>query len=48
MWLAAIVPAVICVVLYAVAGLRRDEERYAGAGVVSGSAVAGTSTPAIS
>ena len=46
MWLAAIVPAVICVVLYAVAGLRRDEERHAGA--VSGSSVTGTSTPAIS
>jgi MFS family permease len=46
MWLAAIVPAVICVVLYAVAGLRRDEERYAGA--VSGSSATGTSTPAIS
>ena len=46
MWLAALVPAAICVVLYAVAGLRRDEERYAGA--VSGSSVTGTSTPAIS
>jgi MFS family permease len=45
MWLAAVVPAVLCVVLYAAAGLRRDEERYAGA--VSGSAV-GASTPAIS
>ena len=46
MWLAGVVPAVICVVLFGVAGLRRDEERYAGA--VSGCAVAGTSTPAIS
>jgi MFS family permease len=46
MWLAAIVPAVICVVLYAAAGLRRDEERYAGA--ASGSSATGTSTPAIS
>jgi hypothetical protein len=46
MWVAGIVPAALCVVLYAVAGLRRDEERYAGA--VSGSAAAGTSTPAIS
>ena len=47
MWLAALVPAVICVVLYVAAGLRRDEERYAGA--VSGSSAAvGTSTPAIS
>ena len=31
MWVAAIVPAVICVVLYVVAGLRADEEHYAGA-----------------
>jgi MFS family permease len=46
MWVAAIVPAVLCVALYVAAGLRRDEERYAGA--VSGSAAAGTSTPAIS
>jgi MFS family permease len=46
MWVAAIVPAVICVVLYFVARLRADEERYAGA--VSASATAGTSTPAIS
>jgi MFS family permease len=46
MWVAAIVPAAICVALYVVAGLRRDEEAYAGA--VSGSAAAGSSTPAIS
>jgi MFS family permease len=46
MWLAALVPAVICIALYVAAGLRRDEERYAGA--VSGSAATGTSTPAIS
>jgi MFS family permease len=46
MWAAGIVPAVICVVLYAAAGLRRDEERYAGA--ASGSSAAGASTPAIS
>jgi MFS family permease len=44
--LAAVVPALAMLVLYVVAGLRRDEERYAGA--VSGSAAAGTSTPAIS
>jgi MFS family permease len=46
MWLAALVPAVICIALYVAADLRRDEERYAGA--VSGSAATGTSTPAIS
>ncbi|MEA2290442.1 MAG: hypothetical protein QOD55_2439 [Solirubrobacteraceae bacterium] len=44
--IAAIVPAVACVVLYVVAGLRRDEERYAGA--ASGSSTLGSSTPAIS
>ncbi|MEA2323132.1 MAG: hypothetical protein QOD81_2982 [Solirubrobacteraceae bacterium] len=43
--LAGIVPAVACVVLYVVAGLRRDEERHAGA--VSGSSTTGGSTPAI-
>ncbi|HEX2102794.1 MAG TPA: MFS transporter [Solirubrobacteraceae bacterium] len=46
MWAAALVPAAICVVLYVAAGLRRDEERYAGA--VSGSSATGASTPAIS
>jgi hypothetical protein len=46
MWIAAIVPAVSCIALFVAAGLRRDEERYAGA--VSASATAGTSTPAIS
>ena len=47
--LAAIVPALAMLVLYVVAGLRRDEERYADA--VSGApapAAADGSTPAIS
>jgi MFS family permease len=44
--LAAVVPAVATVALYVLAGLRRDEERYADAG--SGSAATGRSTPAIS
>ena len=45
--LAAVVPAVAMVVLFFVAGLRRDEERYADA--VSGAPAAGDgSTPAIS
>ena len=46
MWIAALMPAVICIALYVAAGLRRDEERYAGA--VSGSSATGASTPAIS
>jgi MFS family permease len=49
--LAAVVPAAVCVVLFVVAGLRRDEERglgsYAGATSASASA-AGSETPAIS
>jgi MFS family permease len=45
--IAAIVPALAMVVLYVVAGLRRDEERYPDAAGV-GSAAAGGSTPAIS
>jgi MFS family permease len=44
---AAVVPALACLVLFVVAGLRRDEERYAGA-VSAASAAAGASTPAIS
>jgi MFS family permease len=46
--LAALAPAVATLILYVVAGLRRDEERYADA--VSGASVAATgeSTPAIS
>jgi DHA3 family tetracycline resistance protein-like MFS transporter len=46
--LSAIVPAAITVTLYVVARLRRDEERYADAGSGSGSALSGSSTPAIS
>jgi DHA3 family tetracycline resistance protein-like MFS transporter len=46
MVIAAVVPAALCVVLYVVAGLRRDEERYAGA--LSGASALGSSTPAIS
>jgi MFS family permease len=45
--IAAVVPALAMVVLYVVAGLRRDEERYPDAAGV-GSAAAGGSTPAIS
>jgi MFS family permease len=45
--LAALVPAVATVALYVGAGLRRDEERYADAGVASAS-TSGTGTPAIS
>jgi DHA3 family tetracycline resistance protein-like MFS transporter len=48
---AAIVPSVVCVALFAVARLRRDEERglgdYAGAASASASP-AGSGTPAIS
>ncbi|MEA2316203.1 MAG: hypothetical protein QOD44_392 [Solirubrobacteraceae bacterium] len=44
--LAALVPAVATVALYVIAGLRRDEERYAGAG--AGSSRTGSGTPAIS
>jgi MFS family permease len=48
--LAAIAPAVACAVLYLVAGLRRDEERYADAvsDASATAAAAGGSTPAIS
>jgi MFS family permease len=47
--LAAIVPALAMLALYVVAGLRRDEERYADAASgASASAAAGGSTPAIS
>jgi MFS family permease len=45
---AAIVPALAMVVLYVVAGLRRDEERYADAVSGAGASTAGSSTPAIS
>jgi hypothetical protein len=53
--LAGVLPVIVCVVLYVVAGLRRDEdlhpllgdaELYAGAGVSS--ADSGSGTPAIS
>jgi DHA3 family tetracycline resistance protein-like MFS transporter len=46
--LAAIVPALAMVVLYFVAGLRRDEERYADAVCGAAASAAGGSTPAIS
>jgi len=46
--LAAVVPAVAMVVLYFAAGLRRDEERYAGAVSGAAASAAGGSTPAIS
>ena len=46
--LAAIVPALTMVVLYLVAGLRRDEERYADAVSGAATSAAGRSTPAIS
>jgi hypothetical protein len=51
--LAGVLPGIVCVVLYVVAGLRRDEDRhpllgdgYAGAGVWA--ADSGSGTPAIS
>jgi MFS family permease len=46
--LAALVPAVATVALYVIAGLRRDEERYADAGACAGSSRTGSGTPAIS
>ena len=46
--LAAIVPALAMVVLYFVAGLRRDEEHYADAVSGAAASAAGGSTPAIS
>jgi DHA3 family tetracycline resistance protein-like MFS transporter len=46
--LAALVPAVATVALYVIAGLRRDEERYADAGARAGSSRTGSGTPAIS
>jgi MFS family permease len=48
--LAGVLPAIACVVLFVVAGLRRDEERYADAvsGATAASAAGGGSTPAIS
>jgi DHA3 family tetracycline resistance protein-like MFS transporter len=46
--LAAIAPALAMLVLYVVAGLRRDEERYADAVSAAATGAAGGSTPAIS
>jgi MFS family permease len=45
---AALAPALAMLVLYVVAGLRRDEERYADALAGASAAAAGASTPAIS
>jgi len=45
---AALAPAVATVALYFVAGLRRDEERYADAVSAAAVSTAGSSTPAIS
>jgi DHA3 family tetracycline resistance protein-like MFS transporter len=45
---AAVAPALAMVVLYAAAGLRRDEERYADAVSGASASAAGSSTPAIS
>jgi DHA3 family tetracycline resistance protein-like MFS transporter len=45
---AALVPAAVSAALYFVAGLRRDEERYADAVSAAATSAAGGSTPAIS